>query len=549
MATALPLLREIAAALSDLHALGYVHRDLKPENIFVDTSSSEPSIMLVDFGLSKDAGDATRTAMRGAGTERYSSPEQMRGDATTPATDVYALGVIAYEVLTGELPRYGESLTDYVPDAPEELVSLVSDCLAGRVDKRLANGAALVQRMREIQGKSKNAVARPNPQAPHVPKKEPDTPLPRMQLTSVLNFPDLQSGANVTVDSVSIDPGADFVCELPAGTSFVCELPAGTSKKITVIATWEGVDLYRGTFDVRAGETKAISTRKAYRIDCDVPKWCEVKDAWGKRVVFPVRGVLAGPPAARFFSLIHQRHEFAKLALSPTAGMQVAEIPYDIGTIQLADIPSGCVARINGVRVNGQFTSPIRIGSTLEVSLVVVNGAMVEVFAQKFFLSPSESKLVTVPILVPTDTQATQESVLDGSVQGDESGQSESRNVLTRRLVIGGGIAAALGGGGFLVSSLATKSKNRPSGKPTSSSSYPALRAYVKSLRPIPAGSFQMGSSSGDSDEQPVHRVTLSAFRMGRHQLPLRFGRSTVVRKTSRCQILQIGGGSMITQL
>jgi hypothetical protein len=522
--TALPILSEIAAALSDLHALGYVHRDLKPENIFVDSSDTEPSIMLVDFGLSKDGGNATRTAMRGAGTERYASPEQMRGDTTSPATDVYAFGVIAYEVLTGELPRYGESLTDYVPDASGQLDSLVSACLAGRADERIANGSAMVQRMRDIQGKSNNAAITPKLQAPDISKKEPDVPLPTTQLTSILRFPDLQSGANVTVDGVAIAPGVEFVCDLPAGTT----------KKVAVIATWEGVDLYRGAVDVRAGETKAITTRKAYRIDCDGPKWCEVKDASGKRVIFPVRGVLADPPAAVVFYLFHRGKEFDKRTFFPNAGVQVAEINHGIGTIRLVDVPAGHVVRINGDIVANPYLLPIVLGDTVSLSIRVYNANREEIFTETVTLSANESKQVIVP-MTTSEAPTTQEPALDVHVQRDVPGQPGSREVLTRRLVIGGGIAGVIGSG-FAVSSLVrtftnTKVVSSSTVKPTDQSvlsetsiqvmtpdwriMFPELIAYISSLRSISAGEFTMGSESGFSDEKPVHSVTLSAFRMG----------------------------------
>ena len=104
------ILAPVAAALQLAHDRGITHRDLKPANIVVHRyDSGERVYKVIDFGLAAmkaAANDETRLTDPGffLGTLSYAAPEQVRGDAVTAATDVYALGVIAYEMLTGARP-------------------------------------------------------------------------------------------------------------------------------------------------------------------------------------------------------------------------------------------------------------------------------------------------------------------------------------------------------------------------------------------------------------------------------------------------------------
>lgn len=106
-ATALGWLRETASALDAAHAQGVVHRDVKPANLLLDDGGR---VHVTDFGIASAAGLDTLTLPGTVlGTVGYLAPEQARGEAATPATDVYALGVVAFELLTGRRPFASES--------------------------------------------------------------------------------------------------------------------------------------------------------------------------------------------------------------------------------------------------------------------------------------------------------------------------------------------------------------------------------------------------------------------------------------------------------
>ncbi len=103
---ALDIIEQCTAALGRAHDLGVVHRDFKPDNVFLlDRGGRKDFVKILDFGLARMMQEAPLTA-KGAvfGTPEYMSPEQTRGEDATPASDLYALGVVFYEMLTSRLP-------------------------------------------------------------------------------------------------------------------------------------------------------------------------------------------------------------------------------------------------------------------------------------------------------------------------------------------------------------------------------------------------------------------------------------------------------------
>lgn len=106
---ALPLVRQMVAGLAAAHAAGVVHRDLKPGNVMiVPRPDGPPRAVITDFGLARPAPEDPHTTVRASsqvmGTPAYMAPEQVLGRSVTPAADVYALGVVLYEMLTGATP-------------------------------------------------------------------------------------------------------------------------------------------------------------------------------------------------------------------------------------------------------------------------------------------------------------------------------------------------------------------------------------------------------------------------------------------------------------
>jgi serine/threonine protein kinase len=185
---ALRLMRQLLAGMDAIHAADIVHRDIKPGNILL-ANNDLPKI--ADLGIAHDAG-ATRITKTGShpGTPAYMSPEQVRGETISPRTDVYACGIVLYEMLTGRLPFDATAEFDMLrahvdtpPDlsrlpsnTPSHIVAAIGRALAKDPRQRWASAREFADALEHAP-----AVPRPTPyvSTPHPPiPAPPDRPVP-----------------------------------------------------------------------------------------------------------------------------------------------------------------------------------------------------------------------------------------------------------------------------------------------------------------------------------------------------------------------------------
>lgn len=161
---ALDILEPVLAALGAAHRAGFVHRDMKPENVLI---GDDGRVKVADFGLVRAVDTVTNTTGAVMGTVSYLAPEQIESGTTDPRVDVYACGIVLYEMLTGDQPHYGDSpaLVLYkhlhedvpppsalVPGLAFELDELVALATARNADIRPYDAVALLAQVLETRG-------------------------------------------------------------------------------------------------------------------------------------------------------------------------------------------------------------------------------------------------------------------------------------------------------------------------------------------------------------------------------------------------------------
>ncbi|HYP56573.1 MAG TPA: serine/threonine-protein kinase [Solirubrobacterales bacterium] len=152
---AIDFLAQIAAALDAAHAQGIVHRDVKPHNILLEGDRA----YLSDFGLAKALGDSgVLSDASVVGTAEYMSPEQWRGSRVGPPADVYSLGCVLYEAVTGIAP-FARRESDSEPEMPRGLDAVIERAVAREPGDRYPSAGALIAAARERQGATPAATA------------------------------------------------------------------------------------------------------------------------------------------------------------------------------------------------------------------------------------------------------------------------------------------------------------------------------------------------------------------------------------------------------
>ena len=189
---------QIAQGLARAHDFDVIHRDLKPENIFIVNAGPQREVVkLLDFGIARSMHDSRLTnAGEIFGTPQYMAPERITSIDAGPAADLYALGIIFFEMLTGRLPFESEEITGFfikhmqepppkpselVPQCPRRLEELILEMMAKKPEERPVDAHQVIKELQALAPKSAAAVAPPaaTPSRPIAAPTLPPTTLER----------------------------------------------------------------------------------------------------------------------------------------------------------------------------------------------------------------------------------------------------------------------------------------------------------------------------------------------------------------------------------
>ena len=246
-------LRQAANALDAAHAEGVVHRDVKPGNLLLDRDGT---LHVADFGIASAAGmDSMTKTGTVIGTAGYLSPEQAQGDRASPASDRYALGIVAWELLTGSRPFEGDTaaaeaaahvhavvprISEARPDLPAELDAVFDRALAKDPGARYGSAAELVA---DLDAALHDAAPATQVIAPAPPRREPRTPpirtsRPSWLVPALVLLALVGAGLVLAAAIASRDDGGGGSASNAQATTVVRTVTAqGETKQVTVTAS------------------------------------------------------------------------------------------------------------------------------------------------------------------------------------------------------------------------------------------------------------------------------------------------------------------------